>query len=417
MSYGPDMAVSRESKWNYIGLSSRGYYRLLWIASFAAWVFIAFADAASLYAVARSAAQPTIFWNLLRLPLLRDLIFAFLTPPVFILSLRYPLQQKNWRYRILIYLLGGLAFSVVHTFLRALSPIYGATARDNMSVLVNWSTYTFTPHWVVLWRMFFYNVVNNIVFSYLAIVLIAHITWYYQRLRERELRASQLEAQVAKAHLESLRSQLQPHFLFNTLHSISALMLTDVHSADRMMTLLSDLLRMSLENVGFQITTLQRELEFVTKYLEIEKVRFGDRLNVVLNVDSEALDADVPHLLLQPLAENAVRHGIARLSFPGEIQIAASLDHSRLRLQVRDNGPGLNDPGAEQPGTGLGLKATQLRLRTLYGDGQQFTIRNLPEGGVEVCVQIPFHVTTDFLAPESVGEDMAGGEKQIHGGV
>src|ERR1035438_3105503 len=99
MSYGPDMAVSRESKWNYIGLSSRGYYRLLWIASFAAWVFIAFADAASLYAVARSAAQPTIFWNLLRLPLLRDLIFAFLTPPVFILSLRYPLQQKNWRYR------------------------------------------------------------------------------------------------------------------------------------------------------------------------------------------------------------------------------------------------------------------------------------------------------------------------------
>lgn len=178
MSYGPDMAVSRESKWNYIGLSSRGYYRLLWIASFAAWVFIAFADAASLYAVARSAAQPTIFWNLLRLPLLRDLIFAFLTPPVFILSLRYPLQQKNWRYRILIYLLGGLAFSVVHTFLRALSPIYGATARDNMSVLVNWSTYTFTPHWVVLWRMFLYNVVNNIVFSYLAIVLIAHITWY-----------------------------------------------------------------------------------------------------------------------------------------------------------------------------------------------------------------------------------------------
>ncbi len=411
------MALSGESQSNSIGQSSRGHNRLLWIASFAAWALIAFADSASMYAIARSASQTTTFWNLLWLPLLRDMIFALLTPLVFILSLRYPLQKKNWRHRIPAYLLGGLAFSVVHTLVRALSPIYGDSARDNMNVLVNWSTYTFSPNWVFLWRMLLYNVVNNIAFSYLPIVLIAHITWYYQRLRERELRASQLEAQLARAHLESLRSQLQPHFLFNTLHSISALMLTDVHSADRMMTLLSDLLRMSLENVGFQITTLQRELEFVTKYLEIEKVRFGDRLNLVLDVDSEALDAEVPHLLLQPLAENAVRHGIARLSSPGEIRIVASLGDSRLRVEVRDNGPGLKAPGTDQPGTGLGLKATQLRLRTLYGDAQQFTIRNLPEGGVEVCVQIPFHISTDLPVLEIVGEDMEEGERQMQGGA
>jgi two-component system, LytTR family, sensor kinase len=414
---GLPMALSGEPESNSISQSSRGYSRILWIASFVAWALIAFADSASMYAIARSASQPTTFWNLLRLPLLRDMIFAFLTPLVFILSLRYPLQKKNWGHRIPAYFLGGLAFSVVHTFVRSLSPIYGATPRDNMNVFVNWSTYSFSPNWILFWRMLLYNVVNNITFSYLPIVLIAHITWYYQRLRERELRASQLEAQVTKARLDSLRSQLQPHFLFNTLHSISALMLTDVHAADRMMTLLSDLLRMSLENVGFQTTTLQRELEFVTKYLEIEKVRFGDRLNVVVNVDSEALDAEVPHLLLQPLAENAVRHGIARLSSPGEIRIVASLDDSRLRLEVRDNGPGLKASGTDQPGTGLGLKATQLRLRTLYGEGQQFTIRNVPEGGVEVCVQIPLHMSTDLPALEIVGDYVEERERQMQGGA
>jgi LytS/YehU family sensor histidine kinase len=130
-------------------------------------------------------------------------------------------------------------------------------------------------------------------------------------------------------------------------------------------------------------------LEFVAGYLEIEKIRFEDRLDVVLEIAPEALDAQVPHLLLQPLVENAVRHGISRRSSQGEIRIVANCEGSHLHLRVKDNGPGLPAPGAGAPAAGLGLRATRERLRTLYGSEQQFEIRNLPAGGVEVSVHIP----------------------------
>jgi LytS/YehU family sensor histidine kinase len=150
-------------------------------------------------------------------------------------------------------------------------------------------------------RMFLSSVVDDVVTTYLPIVLIAYVARYYQRFRERELRTSQLQAQLEKARLQSLKSQLQPHFLFNTLNSISALMLTNVKAADRMITRLGDLLRISLQTAGTQMTTLSRELEFVNCYIEIEKVRFEERLKVSVDVAPETLDASVPHLLLQPL--------------------------------------------------------------------------------------------------------------------
>jgi two-component system LytT family sensor kinase len=195
---------------------------------------------------------------------------------------------------------------------------------------------------------------------------------------------------LAKAHLHALKSQLQPHFLFNTLHSISALMLTDAMAADRMMSRLSDLLRMSLESDRAQITTLSRELEFVNGYLEIEKVRFEDRLTVVLDIAPETLDAQVPHLLLQPLVENAVRHGVARLPSGGEIRITTSHNDRSLHMRIRDNGPGLIDAAEVQSKDGLGLGATRERLRTLYGNDQEIDVRNAVDGGVEVHVRIPF---------------------------
>ena len=141
--------------------------------------------------------------------------------------------------------------------------------------------------------------------------------------------------QIANSRLQALKSHLQPHFLFNTMHSISALMLTDVDTADKMMSRLSDLLRMSLENSEIQTTRLSRELEFAGGYLDIEKIRFEDRLNVVLDIAPETLDAQVPSLLLQPLVENAVRHGISRLSSGGQICIAASRDGNDLHLRVQ----------------------------------------------------------------------------------
>jgi LytS/YehU family sensor histidine kinase len=246
--------------------------------------------------------------------------------------------------------------------------------------------------WVLFTRLFYYNVVSDAVSIYLPVVLVAQAVWYQKKFREREVRTFELEAQLAKAHLQALKSQLQPHFLFNTLHSISALMLTDVQAADRMMTRLSDLLRMSLASNGVQETSLSRELEFVGGYLEIEKVRFEERLEVILEIAPDTLDARVPHLLLQPLVENAVRHGISRRSAAGEIRIGASHDDNSLYLQVRDNGPGLGGHEARQAKGGLGLVATRERLQTLYGNDQNIEVRSLPEGGAEACVRIPFRI-------------------------
>jgi LytS/YehU family sensor histidine kinase len=206
--------------------------------------------------------------------------------------------------------------------------------------------------------------------------------------------------QLTRSHLQALKSHLQPHFLFNTMHSISALMLTDVAAADKMMSRLSDLLRMSLESSGIQITSLNRELEFVAGYLEIEKVRFGERLSIVLDIAAETLDAQVPSLLLQPLVENAIRHGISRLSSGGTVRIVASRDGRDLYLRVRDNGPGLVSVVGTPRGTGFGLRTTRERLQTLYGNQHSFEIHDVPSGGVEVSVRIPFRIEPQLSMDE-----------------
>jgi len=240
--------------------------------------------------------------------------------------------------------------------------------------------------------------------AYIPIALIAHVVAYYSRFRERELRATQLEGQLAKAHLQTLKSQLQPHFLFNTLNSISALMLTDVAAADRMMISLGDLLRMSLKENENQITTLARETEFLSLYLEIERIRFEDKLHVLMDIAPNCLDAQVPHLLLQPLVENAVRHGISRRSDPGEVSVVAKHQGRHLEIWIRDTGPGLSLPLPAVPSHGLGLKITRDRLFALYGSDQAFETHNRPEGGAEVHLRIPFSVAPVSARFEAAAE-------------
>jgi two-component system, LytTR family, sensor kinase len=224
----------------------------------------------------------------------------------------------------------------------------------------------------------------------LPIILMAQVLSYYRRFREREIRSSQLEGQLAKARLQTLKSQLQPHFLFNTLHSISALMLTDVIAADRMMTSLSDLLRMSLEKNESQVATLSREIEFLDVYLEIEKTRFADKLRVMFEIAPECLDAQVPHLLLQPLVENAVRHGISRRSSPGEIRIGAKQESGKLHVWVCDDGPGFLEPHNDRLNRGHGLRLTRERLLAMYGSEQTCEIGNAPGSGAEVHLRMPY---------------------------
>jgi two-component system LytT family sensor kinase len=367
---------------------------MIWAVSFGVWAFISLADAGSIYELYRSTGGSMSFPEVLGIQCSQVFTCFPLTPFVFALALRYPIQRGNGPQRSLLYIAGGLVFTVAHITLRGLTP-YGywdAQTHAWSSAIWDSRVHVFRIRWPVFQQLFLRNFVDDITGAYVPIVLVAHAVAYYRRFRERQLRASQLEAQLANARLQALKSQLQPHFLFNTLHSISALMLTDVPSADKMMTRLSDLLRMSFEDVGTQVTTLSREIEFVNVYLEIEQIRFEDRLNIIFDIAPDTLDAEVPHLLLQPLVENALRHGILRLSSGGEIRIAARHDAHGLHLLIRDNGPGLANSNALPSEAGLGLKATRERLETMFGKAQTFEVHSPAEGGVEAWVRIPFRL-------------------------
>ncbi len=228
---------------------------------------------------------------------------------------------------------------------------------------------------------------------YWGVVGAVHAASYYRLFRDRELRAAQLETRLARSQLQVLRAQLQPHFLFNTLNSISALMHRDVEAADRMVTRLGDLLRLSLTHTERQEVPLRQELDFLDHYLAIQRTRFRDRLTVTVDVAPEAVDALVPSLILQPLVENAIRHGIEPRSTPGHVEVRAHLEGDRLVLEVRDDGPGIPTP-AGRPGTGhgIGLTNTRARLEQLYGGAHRFTLANGGDGGLVVRLEIPHRV-------------------------
>ena len=360
------------------------------------WTFIGLAETVSAYEFDKLTGQPMTLVGEIPPVLINDVTYAILTPFVYQIALRYLIQRDNWPRRSIWHIFGSLMFAVVHVAIRGLVyPVWDPRIRGYAYAAFNPHSWHWSIQWILFERLFAFNVVSDVVSIYMPILLVAHAVWYYKKLRERDLRTSQLEAQLSQARLQALKSQLQPHFLFNTLHSISALVLTDAHAADRMIVRLSDLLRMSLESSDVQETTLAREIEFVLSYVEIEKIRFADRLKVVLEIAPDTLDAQVPHLVLQPLVENAVRHGIAKRSADGVVRIAAKREGERLFLEVRDNGPGLGE--LDPQSTGVGLTATRDRLQTLYGNDQAVEIRNVPQSGLEVSVQIPFRTESRLL--------------------
>ncbi|MGH9517352.1 MAG: sensor histidine kinase [Terriglobales bacterium] len=329
--------------------------------------------------------------EIITLPLIQDAIFAVLAPLVFVLAVRYPVQRPFRTKRALSYLAGGVLFTTVHVLLRVLSyPAWNFATKKYEWALINWRTLHASIYWPALKTVFLWNLVEDIFAIYIPILVVAHAVLYYTRYRHRELRSVQLQAQLSDAKLLALKSQLQPHFLFNTLHSISSLMLRDVRSADTMIARLSDLLRMSLQDTGEHLTSLKREMEFTQAYLEIEKIRFGDRLSVAFDVPPRILDVLVPQCLLQPLVENSIKHGISKRSSGGEITIRASTVGNRVLLSVKDNGPDNAPASGDRPiRLGLGLNATRERLQTLYGENQHLTLDFLSDGQVEVNILIP----------------------------
>jgi two-component system LytT family sensor kinase len=230
---------------------------------------------------------------------------------------------------------------------------------------------------------------------YWLIVLVSFVFDYYRRYRGGEIRATRLEAQLALAQLQALKMQLQPHFLFNTLHSISALVYKDAEAADKMIARLGDFLRLTLENGGAQEVSLQQELEFLKCYLDIERIRFRDRLTVRFRIEPQVLDARLPNLILQPIVENAIKHGIVPHTGQGQIEIEAGRLNGLLHVQVTDNGPGLvNGDQGKILKEGVGLANTQARLQQLYGNDHRLDLINTARGGFSVILEIPFKQTT-----------------------
>jgi two-component system, LytTR family, sensor kinase len=364
----------------------------LWASSFAAWAAVSLIDATSSYEVYKGTGSPISVGHALGVALSFDLTCAPLTPFIFVLASRFVLKRRNWLRIGLLHLCFAAVFAAIHVVLIAASP-YGHwdwSAGKFTSILWDYRTHSLHFDGYVIWRMLYTYFPSDITSTYLPILVMAHAISYYERMKDSAIRSATLEMELAKSHLQSLKTHLQPHFLFNTLHSISSLMFTDVSAADKMMMRLSDLLRMNLESVGSQITTLNRELEFVGGYLEIEKLRFEERLHVVVDVQPETLDAQVPSLMLQPVVENAVRHGISHVLQGGTIWITTRRDGSHLDIRVQDNGRGMIDSFNALPKPGLGLRTTRERLRALYASEQCLDVHNIPGGGVEAHIRIPF---------------------------
>ena len=225
---------------------------------------------------------------------------------------------------------------------------------------------------------------------YWLVLGISQAVDYYRLYRDKELLASNLEARLVRAQLDAMRTQLHPHFLFNTLNSISVLMRRDVEAADRMLVQLSSLLRVTLAGNAAHEIRLGQELEILGRFLEIEQIRFQDRLRVKMDIDPAAIDGLVPQLFFQPLVENAIRHGIAERESGGTIDIQVERQNGIVLLRVRDNGPGW-DPARGDLIEGIGLSNTRSRLEHLYGTGSRFEVRNAEEGGLIVAASLPFH--------------------------
>jgi len=307
-------------------------------------------------------------------------LWALATPLVVWLSIKIPIERHNWLRSSLIHLPISILLSV---------------ALTAIGHVILWLHFGWTMGKPFSFERLTRFVVGNFsegVGMYLLIALIAYSFGYYRRYREGELRSVRLEAQLSQAQLQALKMQLHPHFLFNTLHSISALLNKQPDAARTMITRLGDFLRLTLENAGTQEVTLKKEMEFLQCYLEIERVRFQDRLVTRVDVSPPALDARVPNLILQPIVENAIRHGIAPRSTPGLIEIRAKPQNGTLRIQIRDNGPGLPADRASEKlfSKGLGLANTERRLDRLYGTHHRFELVNDPQGGLMVTLEIPF---------------------------
>jgi two-component system, LytTR family, sensor kinase len=366
---------------------SRRQTWLKWILIGAGWTLFAVFFASEIVVSRAYAGRPASIGRALGVWLICAFLWLAATPLVLWLARRFPLERNRWITSVLVHLGASAVISFLLLALYVLITSWLGLEAGRQSFLE-------------AFRAQLVGSFHSEVLTYWMVIGLSHGIDYYRKYRERELRALQLETRLAHAQLDALKMQLHPHFLFNTLNSISVLMTEDVVAARRMLTRMSELLRASLENVGRHEVSLREELDFLKNYLEIEQTRFQDRLAVRMDIEPGVLDARVPNLILQPLVENAIRHGIAPRAQQGLIEISAVREDGMMRLKVRDNGPGLGSSGLEKVTKGIGLSNTQARLEQLYGLGHRFEMKDATGGGLEVAIVIPFR--NGFAATDNI---------------
>ena len=302
-----------------------------------------------------------------RFPLVECLFWAILTPGLLQLSRRLPLFAPAWPKSLSLLVVSNFLLELVHALYRA--PFH-SFVYPNMAKI---------PFLRLLRYYLLGNSLNDL-WIFWTIIGIGQLLGYYARYVERE-------NELAKAQLQALTAQLQPHFLFNVLNSVSSLMREDVEAADDMITRLSDLMRSTLKNGSPQEISLREELQIVSSYIEIERMRFQDRLNFSVRADAQVLDAVVPKLILLPIVENAVRYAVAPRTAPGKVEVNAALERGDLVLTVMDDGPGI--ASGSQLKEGLGLSNTRTRLKRYYPDRGFLDYRNSEAGGLQVECRMP----------------------------
>jgi two-component system LytT family sensor kinase len=284
--------------------------------------------------------------------------------------------------------------------------------RSWLLAFAGWAAVVLASFTAIAWQTSPRSALRTVAgWPFLVPLLISFVYWvgvagyvaltFQQELRDRRMRIAELESLLAQSRIETLRTQLNPHFLFNALNTISAHVEGAPRTARWMLEQLGDLLRLSLDHAGEQEIPLQQELAFVDRYLKLQKIRYEDRLDVIVDVEPTALRALVPTFILQPLLENAIRHGIATRAAPGTIEIQAWQDATALHLSVHDDGPGLPANWDPDRGLGVGLSNTRERLRRLYGQEQSFRITGAPGTGVQVDLTLPFRTDTAPSAAHS----------------
>ncbi len=366
------------------------------ITCFLAWMVLGLWSFSQWAVLSINLKDPYPWWQHLATYLIAGCVWFVLTPLVLWLGRRFSLERMHWT-----------GWTLIHIFLGAALVLLNFSMESVPYLLLGIYPHLMTS-FVATMRFVIITSFHSAFWMYWTILAMQYGFGWYRKYEERksealrlELQSSRLQSQLMQAQLSALKMQLQPHFLFNTLNAIMVLVRQQKSGeAEQMLSRLSDLLRCVLDDGDAQEVSLRHELEFVQLYLSIEEARFRDRLGIEIAPQPETLDAAVPHMVLQPLVENAIRHGIGRSASAGSIRISARRVENRLEIKVHNDGPGLASPGTGQT-RGIGLANTRARLSQLYGDAAGLSVENDAGGGVTATVLLPWQA--QLSTPETGG--------------